>query len=66
MPKRLSTLKDLQTSETLTETEEPLSITGVETFSVNYKVNKYPPFLSSLAVHPVLTRGGKMGEATVW
>ncbi|GJV62792.1 gamma-tubulin complex component 2 [Tanacetum coccineum] len=39
--KRLSTLKDLQTNETVSETdtlEEPLSITGVETFSVNYKV----------------------------
>ncbi|MFS8007389.1 putative gamma-tubulin complex component protein [Helianthus anomalus] len=36
--KRLSTLKDLQTGETVAETEEPLSITGVETFSVNYKV----------------------------
>lgn len=39
--KRLSTLKDLQTNEPLSETdvlEEPLSITGVETFSVNYKV----------------------------
>lgn len=35
---RLSTLKDLQTGETAAETEEPLSITGVETFSVNYKV----------------------------
>ncbi|KAM0001296.1 putative gamma-tubulin complex component protein [Helianthus debilis subsp. tardiflorus] len=36
--KRLSTLKDLQTGETVAETEEPLSVTGVETFSVNYKV----------------------------
>lgn len=64
MLKRLSTLKDLQTSEILSETEEPLSITGVETFSVNYKVNKYsPPFLSSLAA---LTTGGKVGGAAVW
>ncbi|KAK9055043.1 hypothetical protein SSX86_026123 [Deinandra increscens subsp. villosa] len=36
--RRLSTLKDLQTGETMAETEEPVSITGVETFSVNYKV----------------------------
>ncbi|PWA78766.1 spc97 / Spc98 family of spindle pole body (SBP) component [Artemisia annua] len=39
--KRLSTLKDLQTSEAVSQTdtfEESLSITGVETFSVNYKV----------------------------
>ncbi|KAI3733306.1 hypothetical protein L6452_12748 [Arctium lappa] len=39
--KRLSTLKDLQTGDTMPETdalEESLSITGVETFSVNYKV----------------------------
>lgn len=39
--KRLSTLKDLQTGETVPETdalEESLGITGVETFSVNYKV----------------------------
>ncbi|KAL8206166.1 hypothetical protein R6Q57_009717 [Mikania cordata] len=36
--KRLSTLKDLQTDETVAETEKPLSVTGVETFSVNYKV----------------------------
>ncbi|XP_071691139.1 gamma-tubulin complex component 2 [Rutidosis leptorrhynchoides] len=38
--KRLRTLKDLQTSETVSETDvldEPLTITGVETFSVNYK-----------------------------
>ncbi|GJU52434.1 gamma-tubulin complex component 2 [Tanacetum coccineum] len=38
--KRLSTLKDLQTNETVSEAdtlEEPLRITGVETFSVNYK-----------------------------
>ncbi|PWA58942.1 spc97 / Spc98 family of spindle pole body (SBP) component [Artemisia annua] len=38
--KRLSTLKDLQTSEAVSQTdtfEESLSITGVETFSVNYK-----------------------------
>ncbi|KVI05751.1 Spc97/Spc98 [Cynara cardunculus var. scolymus] len=39
--KRLGTLKDLQMGETVPETdalEESLSITGVETFSVNYKV----------------------------
>lgn len=39
--KRLSTLKDLQMGETVPETdalEESLTITGVETFSVNYKV----------------------------
>ena len=49
MLKRLSTLKDLQTGETLPETdafEESLSITGVETFSVNYKVHAHL-FLSS-------------------
>ncbi|KAI3743015.1 hypothetical protein L1987_60716 [Smallanthus sonchifolius] len=36
--RRLSSLKDLHTGETVAETEEPVSITGVETFSVNYKV----------------------------
>lgn len=39
--KRLSTLKDLQTGETVSETdllEEPLNITGVETFFVSFKV----------------------------
>ncbi|XP_076883493.1 gamma-tubulin complex component 2-like [Bidens hawaiensis] len=35
--KRLSTLKDLQSGDTIAETEEPVNITGVETFSVTYK-----------------------------
>ena len=45
--KRLSILKDLQTcGETISKpdvVEEPL-ITGMETFSVNYKVNINTPF----------------------
>ncbi|EYU39752.1 hypothetical protein MIMGU_mgv1a0027221mg, partial [Erythranthe guttata] len=39
--KRLSTLKDLQTSQTVTSSsdiEEPISITGLETFSLSFKV----------------------------
>ncbi|XP_022027322.1 gamma-tubulin complex component 2 isoform X3 [Helianthus annuus] len=51
--KRLSTLKDLQTGETVAETEEPLSVTGVETFSVNYKV-KWP--LSLVISRKALTK----------
>ncbi|XP_022887329.1 gamma-tubulin complex component 2 [Olea europaea var. sylvestris] len=39
--KRLSTLKDLEISQTVsssTDLEEPVSITGLETFSLSYKV----------------------------
>lgn len=39
--KRLSTLKDLEISRSAPDSndlEEPLSITGLETFSLNYKV----------------------------
>lgn len=39
--KRLGTLKDLQTSRTLSDgndLEEPVSLTGLETFSLSYKV----------------------------
>ncbi|KAL8051913.1 hypothetical protein ABFX02_06G178900 [Erythranthe guttata] len=39
--KRLSTLKDLQTSQTVSSSsdiEEPISITGLETFSLSFKV----------------------------
>lgn len=39
--KRLSMLKDLEISQSAPDSndlEEPLSITGLETFSLNYKV----------------------------
>lgn len=40
--KRLSTLKDLEISQTVSEhndLDEPVSITGMETFSLSYKVS---------------------------